>query len=320
MRAEKIKMWWSDQYYYGIIVDTETLSDDEDDIPISSMIEKDITQDVLIAEAMYDSDDDVPLSHLISSEDNARLATLRNVPIEDTIIEAELPFPDIPSEGAAQPLHLNENHTSFPSHERAPEDFVVDGAAREDPRPVSASINETARALIKRCRTQGLSYTTEKNKVQKLKKEVKSRCSSESVCTTRQLGCGEISEDRRLAIFKAFYGLGSLHEQRQWMKEHITQRRPIYYRVSNSRKERSINYFLPNENGECVRICRTLFKNTIDVCDWQIRSVLDKTNTEGVLEEEKRGGRVESQQIRDQAIKTHIRLHINRFHRTESHY
>ena len=248
------------------------------------MIEKDITQDVLIAEAMYDSDDDVPLSHLISSEDNARVATLRNVPIEDTIIEAELPFPDIPSEGAAQPLHLNENHTSFTSHERAPEDYVVDGAAREDPRPVSASINETARALIKRCRTQGLSYTTEKNKVQKLQKEVKSRCSSESVCTTRKLGCGEIS------IFKAFYGLGSLHEQRQWMKEHITQRRPIYYRVSNSRKERSINYFLPNENGECVRVCRTLFKNTIDVCDRQTQRASLRKKRE---EEESKANRYE---------------------------
>ena len=65
-------------------------------------------------------------------------------------------------------------------------------------------------------------------------------------------------------------------------------------------------------------MCRSLFTETLGIYFSQVRTVLQKVNTLGILEGEKRGGR---QQIEtDNLLKEQVTKHIDKFPRMESHY
>ena len=85
-------------------------------------------------------------------------------------------------------------------------------------------------------------------------------------------------------------------------------------------KKRTLNYCLPNENGDLVPVCRTMFLNTLGISERQVRTALAKTNFL-VLWKEKGGGGVQQERRKSsEDTIAAMKKHNNRFPRTEAHY
>ena len=119
-----------------------------------------------------------------------------------------------------------------------------------------------------------------------------------------------LSFERR-NIRDAYYNMSDLQKQREWLLRHISEK---------SAEQSYYSYYLPNSANSFGkwRVCRSLFTETLGISFSQVRTVLQKVNTLGILEGEKRGGR---QQIEtDNLLKEQVTKHIDTFPRMESHY
>lgn len=67
-------------------------------------------------------------------------------------------------------------------------------------------------------------------------------------------------------------------------------------------------------------MCKKLFLNTLCVSEKVVRTSLSKVKESGVLETEKRGGRLKALQVKDKTVRDAITAHITRFPRVESQY
>ena len=120
----------------------------------------------------------------------------------------------------------------------------------------------------------------------------------------------------------AYYDLGNLHSQRQYKQSHIIQREPHYKTHSNkdtSRKEQTLSYYLPELDGK-LQVCRQMFLNIVGISERQVRTVLDKTDSHGILHEEKREKKTANQVMKNATMRQKIKEHINRFPRMECHF
>ena len=306
-RGERVKMWWdaSSSWYHGIIIDTDEPSDTDS------------------------SDDDVPLQRLIEKHDPIQYSTLTNVPLPSSSPQQVQMQISVPChENTIQQMTHNTGMHLQPMDIPAatPESYTVEGEAREniDSRQDNETERESAagprRSIVKQCRAKGLPYVTEKSGIDKPRREVKERCHTSVICDLKDLKCQYITEERRLELFNAYYRMNDLQSQRQWIKTHVIAHAPITARVSHSRKTRTLAYYFPTKEGGVVPVCRLMFLNTLNIDERQIRTVLQKTNTEGILDGEKRGGRVHTAKLRDATLREQMRSHINRFPRMESHY
>ena len=133
------------------------------------------------------------------------------------------------------------------------------------------------------------------------------------------LGCAIVTEEKRHEINRTYYSLGSLPEQRQWVSRHVKSMEPNTTRT-DSRKTRTMEYYLPTFSGDVVRVCRQMFLGTVNIAERQVRTALEKITRDGHLEPENRGGRRKMQKQRDEQVRQLVKAHIDRFPRTESHY
>ena len=150
---------------------------------------------------------------------------------------------------------------------------------------------------------------------------LKPRCSSK-YCHGRDLHCDEFDQNERQCILDAYYNMGDLQSQRQWIQSHIIESEPSYKRhkaKENSRKKQTISYYLPKGDSK-LTVCRKMFLNTVGISERQVRTVLKKKDRYGVLQNESRGRRTSYQAEKDAKMRQKIKDHINRFPRMESHY
>ena len=225
--------------------------------------------------------------------------------------------------------HLNNNVEENLNETLTPESFLVDGERIESDHEdieVEPIVNGKKRGRItneiREKRLKGLSYSTKAGNLQQARNALKEQCNT-SKCSNLNLECQELNEAKRFEILTAFRNLKNLASQRTWISNHITIEIPKVSK-DGSRKKRNINYFLPimanEEISVKLKVCRTMFLNTLNIPERQVRTVLEKIDENGVLEEEKRGGRRKHYIARDEKLKKNVVAHINRFPRIESHY
>ena len=206
--------------------------------------------------------------------------------------------------------------------DQAPEEFLVEGEPRQRVTIITPEkTKEDVRLSAKSKRNLGESYCSPKTGIEMPSRRIlKPRCLS-TRCM-KGLDCHKFDENERQFVLNAYYDLGNLHRQRQWIQSHIDQREPNYKTHSNkdtSRKKQTLSYYLPKDDGK-LQVCRQMFLNTVGISERQVRTVLDKTDSHGILHEEKKGKRTAHQVMKDATMRQKIKEHINRLPRMESDY
>ncbi|CAG9814622.1 unnamed protein product [Phaedon cochleariae] len=199
-----------------------------------------------------------------------------------------------------------------------PENFSMEGSLREEPR--QKKIRENKQKLRKELRSKGQGYTQHTSCNLVAPREIKQRCKEEA-CTRSNKKCNEFTDDNRKEICTAFYGMGNLSLQREYVTRHTkteTKKRKVTQNES-SRRSNTVFYCLPL-NGVLQPVCKVFFLNTLSVSEKTVRTALAKLQPTGVVEPEKRGGRRQSQIEKDTQQNEKIKEHINKFDRVESHY
>ena len=191
----------------------------------------------------------------------------------------------------------------------SPSDFSVDGEAM----PFSSETTKPTRSrnfVVKYNRNRGESYRTEKSD-----REVSSRRESTTVstcefCPIRKLDCQKISSKDCNNIRSTYFDLSSLQAQREWLSRHIESKEGV----------KKHSYFLPycDRNVGKRKVCKSKFLATLGISERQVRTVIQKRKSCGVLEGENRGKRQRKEH--DQAIRNEVIQHIDLFPRMESHY
>ncbi|CAG9834557.1 unnamed protein product [Diabrotica balteata] len=121
-----------------------------------------------------------------------------------------------------------------------------------------------------------------------------------------------------LKLFESYLALQDLEKKRQFLYKHL---KPIkvmyrYVQAKNPRKENYAFYF--EVEGVLKRVCKTMVKNTLDINDRPIRTVIDKS--EGVFLKGDQRGRRKKHFTVCETIKNKIRVHIKSIPKIESHY
>ena len=88
----------------------------------------------------------------------------------------------------------------------------------------------------------------------------------------------------------------------------------------HGRRSHNSAFHFNNTSGDRVRVCKLFFKNTLDINDRPIRTVLEKKNkvVDNLLEEDKRGKHGNHKTV-DEDIRNNIKNHTNSIPRVEIH-
>lgn len=166
-------------------------------------------------------------------------------------------------------------------------------------------------------KNSGQAYTS----VSKSKKEVPEK-SLKPPCDDRcMLKCAaKITQESRREIFKNFWKLQEVTRQRDFITSHMQAIQPIYRypRPGSTRKPNNAFYFQVDNNS--IRVCKVFFKNTLDITDRPIRTVIDKKSGDGGFVMEDLRGKHKNHITFDVNIKEEIRKHIQSIPKIESHY
>lgn len=198
-----------------------------------------------------------------------------------------------------------------------PEQFIVEGSAKESKVQRTVKINKQVEAKAKRNR--GEEYISPSTKKKVPQKEMKPRCQGSKKCGRK---CDTIADEERKKIFKAYYDLGDLRLQREYIVRHVEVFGVHRKRSKGEPSRRGITkkYFL-TINGQATPVCQKFFLNTLGISEQTARTAFSKLSQTGTLEDERRGGRQSKTVIaRDAIIQEAVRNHINRFPRVESHF
>lgn len=201
---------------------------------------------------------------------------------------------------------------------RNPEDCVVDGAEKEAPIMKRKRINFSK--INKTLKRTGKGYIKPKSMNLVPPKTLRPACTGDTCKNFGRL-CRNFTEDQRNDILSAFYELGDLTRQREFVVRHIRVEKTKQKTTTteNSRRKNSNYYFLPLE-GKNVPVCRSFFLATLSISQKVVRTALTKISNTGILEGEMRGGKSKKNQDLDKIKREDIENHIKRFPRVESHY
>lgn len=215
-------------------------------------------------------------------------------------------------------MNINVAKNSKNETEKLPEDFECDGAPRE------RSINPTKRAkgsfkkLNSNNRLHGAGYVKFNTCNLVPPKSIRVRCSGN--CKTIGKKCESFSELDRKKIFDAFYNLQSLQLQREFICRHVTSNPTVEKRAGeDSRRQETHTYHLTIRKQR-MKVCKRFFLATLAISEKVARTAIGKLTDVGTVELDQRGGRVETNQMRDTIIRQLVESHINRFPRIESHF
>lgn len=129
----------------------------------------------------------------------------------------------------------------------------------------------------------------------------------------------KFTEDQRKSIFETYWKLGSIDKQRNFLDKNICDITPKYrYTKSGSNRSKNIKYTFQVE-GQPIRVCKTFFKNTLDINNRTIFTTTKLKDEHGFLKIDQRGKHGKQKRVKEDIIDG-IRKHINSFPRVSSHY
>ena len=154
-----------------------------------------------------------------------------------------------------------------------------------------------------------------KSKKEVLAKKVRPPCGDKC-----RLKCSiKIDERNRQLIFDNYWKLANLQRQREFIIRHTHEIKPKY-RYSSTQNLRALNtafYFVLD--GLLIRVCKKIFKSTLDLNDRPIKTALSKKSYSGFIAGELRGKHGNHPTISSE-VKESVRNSINSIPRVESHY
>lgn len=142
-----------------------------------------------------------------------------------------------------------------------------------------------------------------------------------SNCTDKcRLKCSNyINMESRLKLFRNFWKLSDLYKQRPFIGSCMIDIEPKYRytNAENPCKYNKASYF--TVDGEKFRVCKTFFKNTLDITNRMIETTKSKYDENGIVQEDYRGRHENHKKISAELVND-IKNHINSIPRIESHY
>ena len=198
---------------------------------------------------------------------------------------------------------------------KLPEEYFVEGAAKETPHNITRKEPKHYKNSKKK-RDKGEAYWSPYDKKLKAPRTLKQRCNCKS-----NLNCKDVPDEVREKLFKDYWAIGSLQTQREFIFRHV-ETSEIGRKTTEgvSRRKLSKKYFLHISKDKKVRVCQTMFLNTLGISEKTARTAIEKMQESGVLASDNRGGRTETAKIKDAEKKEAMLKHIKRFPQVESHY
>lgn len=158
--------------------------------------------------------------------------------------------------------------------------------------------------------------------VKRDKREVKPRC----LCSTEKktvFQCYRVTEEMREKMFRNFWSL--TWGERKILVQLLVDRRSVLRRrveSSNSRRKGSLFYYLNVDRKEKVRVCKTMFLNTLSIGEWMVFSWVsnfETTQEQGKINENTRKN-ISNNQKNLSDEKRFVRTFFDSLPKLESHY
>lgn len=170
--------------------------------------------------------------------------------------------------------------------------------------------------ISKSLRNLGQPYTS----TSKTKKEYGSRKIGPTCKHQCRLKCSEkILEDARQKLFEGYWKMGSLERQREFIARSMKEIVPKYqYKKADSHRKSKHSFYFEIDSTR-FRVCKIFFKNTLGITDRPIRTVINKMDSNGILEGEQRGKHGKHKKVADTLTEA-VKNHIDSIPRIESHF
>lgn len=140
-------------------------------------------------------------------------------------------------------------------------------------------------------------------------------------CTDKcRLKCYEkFTSLQRQAIFDAYWNIGELNQQRSFIQSCMSDVTPRYKYTNAMRPRQANKAFHFIVNGGPIRVCKPFFVGTLNISDRVIRTVIQKCQNHGVLENDRRG-KHDNHTTTDETLISDIKTFIDSIPRVPSHY
>lgn len=163
----------------------------------------------------------------------------------------------------------------------------------------------------------------EKYKSSKSKKTMKERKVREP-CRNCRLKCNEkIAGPQRMQIHREFWNhKTNIEQKRQFLcsclEQTSVERKRQRTGSRAGKRQYNLKYFFTIE-GTKYQVCKTFFLHTLDISQTFVRCALEKRQSSGIVESDKRGKQPSINKVKDE-VKNRIPEHISAYPCEESHY
>lgn len=136
--------------------------------------------------------------------------------------------------------------------------------------------------------------------------------------------------NKEIIIFKSFWELKDINRQRDYISKYVQCNKKARNRQrtqnqeqdeqddNNSRRNFTFIYYLQTEISK-IQVCKTFFLNTLCISGQTVRTVFNKMNSAGNVNEDQRGKACKNSML-DKSVKQSVRDHMNMFETIDSHY
>ncbi|XP_055846446.1 eukaryotic translation initiation factor 5B-like [Episyrphus balteatus] len=167
----------------------------------------------------------------------------------------------------------NNNNTVTSDHQQKDDDDVPvnNSSKKKCNRPKNP--DQWKKNVLKRKRNTGEAYQIQSSNKIREERKVREGCSEKC-----KLKCpSNFKEDDRNKIFQAYWSMGDIQKQREFIHKNMSIISPKYRYTKNAEKPRdNNNAFFFSKNIKKLRVCKTFFINTLDISNRIIRTVQEK--------------------------------------------
>ncbi|XP_055846447.1 uncharacterized protein LOC129912278 [Episyrphus balteatus] len=167
----------------------------------------------------------------------------------------------------------NNNKTVTSDHQQKDDDDIPVNNSSKKKCSRQLNPDQWKKNIIKRKRNTGEAYVMQSTNKIREERKVKEECSERCI-----LKCpSNFNEDDRKNIFQSYWSTGDVNKQREFILKSMNIITPKYRSTKNSEKPRdNNNAFFFSKNNKKLRVCKMFFRNTLDISDSKIRTVLEK--------------------------------------------
>lgn len=166
-------------------------------------------------------------------------------------------------------------------------------------------------------KNSGEEFVNKKGKVVESKK-LKAPCTDKCRMKCTQ----KISHEDRERVFKYFWALGEKKKHWEYVIKYTKKslKRRQTTEVTKHNRQNTYQYFLPNAEKEPVKVCKTMFLNTIVLSERVVSTAWKKFDGNTVMEDDKRGRYEHGRRVYNDDMVKSVCDHVKCFPVVEAHY